>query len=325
MTIRSLADLAPPSAPPAQRLRRTAAAARVHFTWWGVHKTLTAPQRQEVGLAYDADSRLLTAGKRLLDVRHPRFRALTALKGRVTQFWKGLSLPYVEPGVRLLRHSDVGAFDETMQGFRSDLRAAEAELAEEFPRLLDDARSRLGRLFDPADYPEEVRGLFDVAWDFPSVEPPPYLMRLHPEVYRAEQERVAARFEEAVRLAEEAFAAEFAALVGHLAERLAGAGPGGEPKVFRDSAVTNLTEFFERFRRLNLRSNEDLDAMVAQAQELVHGVTPQALRSSAGLRERVASDMAQVRAGLEGLMVAAPRRRIIRGAPANGESHDANG
>src|SRR3954465_15345515 len=27
---------------PAQRLRRIAAAVRVHFTWWGVHKTLTA-------------------------------------------------------------------------------------------------------------------------------------------------------------------------------------------------------------------------------------------------------------------------------------------
>ena len=30
---------------PAQRLRRSAAAVRVHFTWWGVHKTLTAQQK----------------------------------------------------------------------------------------------------------------------------------------------------------------------------------------------------------------------------------------------------------------------------------------
>jgi putative transposase len=29
-----------------------------------------------------------------------------------------------------------------------------------------------------------------------------------------------------------------------------------KPKVFRDSAITNLTEFFERFRHLNVRSNE---------------------------------------------------------------------
>ena len=45
-------------------------------------------------------------------------------------------------------------------------------------------------------------------------------------------------------LAEQAFVSEFAKLVSHLAERLSGS--DGERKVFRDSAVTNLTEFFER-------------------------------------------------------------------------------
>src|SRR5271163_3329109 len=33
---------------PAQRLRRMAAAVRVHFTWWGTHKTLTSQQKEEV-------------------------------------------------------------------------------------------------------------------------------------------------------------------------------------------------------------------------------------------------------------------------------------
>src|SRR5262245_37536970 len=37
---------------PAERLRREAAAVRVHFTWWGVHRTLTAQQKEEVGDAY---------------------------------------------------------------------------------------------------------------------------------------------------------------------------------------------------------------------------------------------------------------------------------
>ena len=40
----------------------------------------------------------------------------------------------------------------------------------------------------------------------------------------------------------------------------------------RDPAVTNLTEFFERFRRLNVRSSPELDALVEQARGLVKGV-----------------------------------------------------
>jgi hypothetical protein len=187
--------------------------------------------------------------------------------------------------------------------------------------MKDDARRRLGRLFDPADYPPAVRGLFGVEWDFPSVEPPAYLMRLAPDVYRQEQERVAQRFEEAVRLAEQAFVAEFARLVQHLTERL-NDDPAGERRVFRDTLVGNLTEFFERFRTLNVRSNDDLDHLVARAQDLVRGVTPQDLRDNDGLRQHVAREMAVVQSQLDGMIVERPRRQIIRPkANGNGAGH----
>ena len=48
---------------------------------------------------------------------------------------------------------------------------------------------------------------------------------------------MAARFEEAVQLAEQAFLDEFARLVDHLTERITGVGDDGTPKVFRDIAV----------------------------------------------------------------------------------------
>ena len=51
--------------------------------------------------------------------------------------------------------------------------------------------------------------------------------------------------DEAVRLAEEAFTTEFARLVSHLVERLS-PGVDGQAKVFRDTAVGNLSEFFDR-------------------------------------------------------------------------------
>src|SRR5207244_1462130 len=100
----------------------------------------------------------------------------------------------------------------------------------------------------------------------------------------------------------------------------------GEPKVFRDSAVTNLTEFFQRFQKLNVRSNVELDALVEQAQELVNGVTPQALRDNSGLRGQVATAMSQLQTELDDLMVVLPRRRIIRADGAsNGDGHVASG
>jgi hypothetical protein len=302
---------------PAQRLRRLAAAVRVHFTWWGVHRTLTARQKEEVGVAYDADARFLTAGKKLIDTRHEAFRRLTSLRSRISQYWRGLTLPYVEAGVRLIRQSDVEAFVHTMTGFREELAQAEADLNAVYEEVKADARSRLGRLYEPSDYPPEVRGLFGLDWDFPSVEPPSYLLRIAPEVYQQEQERIARRFEEAVELAEQAFLGEFARLVSHLTERLSGGGDG-ERKVFRDSAVTNLTEFFDRFRQLNVRSNAQLDELVEQAQRVVQGVGPRQLRDDGALRQHVATQLAGVQSVLDGMLVDRPRRSIVRNRASQG-------
>jgi hypothetical protein len=82
--------------------------------------------------------------------------------------------------------------------------------------------------------------------------------------------------------------------------------------VFRDSAMINLTEFFERFRSLNVRSNEQLDELVGNAQRIVRGVEPQHLRESPVLRQTFSTQMAAVQAGLDQLLVDRPRRNIQR-------------
>ena len=120
-----------------------------------------------------------------------------------------------------------------------------------------------------------------------------------------------ARFDEAIRLAEEAFTTELGQLVSHLTERLTGQ-TDGKPKVFRDSAVGNLLEFFDRFRQLNIGSSEQLDALVDQARQIVQGVEPQNLRNNQSLRQHVASELAQVQSALDELLVDRPRRNILR-------------
>ena len=296
---------------PSARLRTMMAAVRLSFTWFGVRKSLTPAQKALAAESFGAEGEYLSAGKKLIDTKHPAFRAVTAIRGRVQSVWKGMTLPYPEPGLRLLRRDQIERFDSLMTDLRAELGDEVANLDTHFAELKATARNRLGQLFNPNDYPGSLLGLFGMEWDFPSVEPPNYLQQLSPEIYEQERQRIAGRFDEAVRLAEQAFAEELSKLVAHLTERLAGA-DDGKPKVFRDSAINNLSEFFERFKTLNVRSNDDLDKLVAQAQSVVRGVAPQALRDDRSVRERVASQLTAVQASLDGLMVDRPRRRIIR-------------
>jgi hypothetical protein len=288
------------------------AAARVSFTWLGVQKTLTREQKARAAEAFDAQGPFLSAGKKLLDTTHPAFRAVTAIRGKVDAYWRGMSLPFPEPGVRLIRYDSVEGFASQMADFRAELDDAVANLDRHYGELVRAARDRLGRLFNEADYPTTLVGLFGMTWDFPNIEPPDYLVQLSPGLYEAERARVQARFEEAVRLAEQTFLDEFTRLVAHLAERISGPGEDGQPRVFRDSVVGNLHEFFERFKTLNVRSDDQLDALVAEAQRAVRGVAAQDLRDGEGLRRRVASDLSRVQTSLDALLVERPRRRILR-------------
>jgi DNA anti-recombination protein RmuC len=236
---------------------------------------------------------------------------VTSVKGRIISLWKSMSLPYPEPGIRLIRQDQIETFDARMQALKQELDEAVEQLDRHYEHLKSAARNRLGRLYNPADYPGSLRGLFSVTHDFPSVEPPDYLQQLSPGLYQQECERVAARFDEAVRLAEQAFVEELHGLVAHLTERLTGQ-TDGQPKVFRDSAVNNLAEFFQRFRTLNVRSNEQLDELVAQCQGVIRGVEPQTLRDDQNLRQTVAQQMASVQNTLDDLLVDRPRRNILR-------------
>ena len=299
------------STSPSQRLRTTMAAVRVSLSWLGTRKTLTADQKALAADAFGAEGAFLSAGKKLLDTKHPAFKAVTAIKGSIGAFWKSLSLPYPEPGIRLIRQDKIDSFNAQMREFQEELDEAVWQLDEHYGELKSAARDRLGSLYNPLDYPESLRGLFQVTWDFPSVEPPDYLQQLNPELYRQECERVSARFDEAVHLAEQAFMEELQQLVAHLTERLAGQADG-KPKVFRDSAVNNLTEFFDRFKQLNVRSNEDLEGLVQQCRGIVSGVEPQALRDNQGVRQHVATNLGQVQSVLDNLLVDRPRRNILR-------------
>ncbi len=203
-----------PSTSPSQRLRTSFAAVRIAFTWLGTRKTLTTEQKAQAADTFGAEGEFLSAGKKLLDTKHPAFKAVTGVRSRIVSLWKGMSLPYPEPGVRLIRQDQIDAFTEQLDLLKEELDEAVSRLDEHYAELKSAASERLGSLYNAADYPESLRGMFQVTWDFPSVEPPDYLRQLNPEVYRQECERVANRFDEAVQLAETAFVEELQKFAG---------------------------------------------------------------------------------------------------------------
>lgn len=67
-----------------------------------------------------------------------------------------------------------------------------------------------------------------------------------------------------MQLVESAFTEDLSKLVAQFA-----GSEDGKPKDFRDSAVENLEEFLERFRKLSLGSNSELEQLVDDAQRIL--------------------------------------------------------
>lgn len=296
------------------RLRQQTAAVRVTREKFGTRRALTRSQISTVAEEFDAQPEAISAAKKIIDTRDEKYRACVCVLQEAVSFWRMVSVPYPEKGIRLMRRERIEEFRQRMSEYRSRLLAAALELQARYAQLRSNAQQRLGTLFNDADYPARIDTEFDLNWDFPSVDPPEYLKNLNRELYDQQVALINARFEEAITLTEQAFAANLQKLVAHLAERLKG-DVDGKPKIFRDSAVDNIKKFFAEFRDLDLGSSETLKTIVQQAEQALDGVSADDLRQAGMFRDQVTSQLAAITQQLDAVMVNRPKRAIDLSEP----------
>jgi hypothetical protein len=126
----------------ANRLRTTMAAVRLAFTWQGVRKTLAPEQRTTAARAIHADRELLSASKLILDTKNPAYRAVAAVRSEASCYWRTVTLPFPEAGIRLLPQNSLGLFANTMAGYRERLQESVRDLAAQYDQMKSEAQRR---------------------------------------------------------------------------------------------------------------------------------------------------------------------------------------
>lgn len=300
--------------PHSERLRESTAPVKISFTWFGARKAISDVHKEEIAEKYGAAAKRISASKKLLE-KHPALKELQRIKGEITRYWKDNTLPFPEDGIRLLRKERLAEFRYQLQVFANDLTEAVRNLDDARYEIMEIARQELGDLYDADDYPASFADRFSVQVSYPNISIPNYLAELDPEAFEAEKQRVTQQFEAGVREAEQEFIKQFEGLLSHLADRLTPDPVTGEAKTFKAASLDNLNEFFERFKSLSIGSNDRLDTLVTEAQDIVSGLNPKTLRNNVTLRESIAANLASVRDTLDTMIIDRPRRRIIRDVP----------
>ena len=110
----------------ANELRQTTGAVKLSFSWLGTQRKLSDIQTKQAADTFHAATDLVTASKRLIDTKNATYRTLTALKSQASAYWRSMTLPYPQEGVRLIKQADVAAFENKMREFKEQLAAAAA-------------------------------------------------------------------------------------------------------------------------------------------------------------------------------------------------------
>jgi len=284
--------------------------------WWGINKQAGVDILSSVADTFGANRKFLKIEKKLINIKNIHYKNLCETKGTIVQFWKQLTLPYVESGVRLIKKDLVVTFENKMETFKLDLRDRVTDLSNNYEQLKSESQTALQGLFNAGDYPDSLNGMFSFHWTYPNLNPPEYLLLHNPALYRRQQEEIRAKFEKAVVKAEQAFGGELQSLVTRLAERMS-PNEDGTRKVFRDSTVTeNFREFFQRFKTISVCNSSDLQDIVDKAERVIAGVEPSYLKGDSNARQDLANQMLEVSKLLEEKIGVQARRVIEAPVPA---------
>jgi len=292
-----------------RQLREETLGCKITIHRFGTSRQLPTEQVRQAAETFHASAGMMSASKKLLDRRDPRVKRVAAVLSQASQFWYASTIDFPVNGIRLINKKRIGTFNSRIQEMQETLAEACADLQAAWDEIKANARNTLGDLYNELDYPPNIASMFSIEVDYPSVEPPNHLKELNPELYEAQQQKIAARFQEALAEAEEALTTSLADMVNHLVEKLSPE-DDGKKKVLYESSVGNLMAFFDDFESVNIRSNEQLNHVVAQAKSILSGVDVKEIRKDGSLRQKLLDTLAPVKESLDGMVATKPSRAI---------------
>lgn len=207
------------------------------------------------------------------------------------------TLPWEHDGTRILSMAGYLAYAAEMQKFRVDFEAAADLFESGFADFVQDAKAKLGDMFNSADYPspETIRREFSFAV---KIDPLPdagdFRVMLGDAQAAAIRDDIEARTHAAISAAMRDVWQRVADRVGHMRDKLSGfkpsEGKGDKSEgIFRDSLVENVRELVTLLPSLNVTNDPDLARVAARMAAELTREDADTLRDNATTRASVAA------------------------------------
>ena len=221
--------------------------------------------------------------KRLIDKAH--LAEINRIANELRKHHYSRTLPWTDKGQRLLPSELFLDYRQDMAKYKADFQAAVSTFIKLYPQLVQDARMRLGTMYQAEDYPQptDLFALFDITVEF---APVPDADDFRVDVSKETQDEIRQQITDAVALRQTKMVKECWArmreVVGRIAEQCS-----KENGVIRDSLIDNARDLVNILGGLNVTANPTIATIeVAIRSKLI--VPAAQLRTSPTVRAEVA-------------------------------------
>ncbi len=212
-------------------------------------------------------------------------KPLVSLSGALRTKHYDMTMPWGDNGDRLLPSKMYFDYVKAMRDLRDQFTVAVNDFVSQYPTFKQNARKRLGTMYDPEDYPDvaQIKKKFGAELSFlPVPEAKDFRVDLGEdevtEIRATITKEVASRYEEATR----DLWFRITDAVSRVRDRLQD--PDG---VFRDSLVENVQAVCAIATKLNIDDDPNLDAICKDIEHRLCRIAPQRLRDDKVLRKTV--------------------------------------
>ena len=195
-----------------------------------------------------------------------------------------LTMPWDDSGARVLTVPMIERYRKTLDPLMEQRIGAVNDLLEDYPTLVDEAKERLGELYNADDYPsvDQLRDKMSAAYHFDPM----------PDASNFVVDGLSDDAQEAIRKdMEEQIARKLAGTQSTLyrrlheaiklcSEKLTPDAETGETKAFRDSMLVNLRDLAETIPDMNITDDPMLAHTSSTVLELLEGVSADNLRKT---------------------------------------------
>jgi hypothetical protein len=258
-------------------------------------------QDKEVNRTVDKINDAHNAGnftKKLID--DPLFAKLGYIIRQAYVYHQKMTIPWLYKGVGILPMKLYIEYTKRLREYSEELQKAKRDFQEQLPSIIEKEKTsgRLGKLFNPSDYPEfnDLVSKFNIDIKFaPVPESGHFIVDLQNE----DMLRLKSEFDDFEKQVKKEAASDLwnrlYEVVKHMAEKLS------DPKAsFKDTLVSNIAEICSILPSLNIMDDENLNEMVRHVEKYLVNCDPQTLRTDKGNRLLVAKDAKIILKTMEG-------------------------